>query len=260
MDRDTLTVGVLTPHAAAGPEVELAEMAPGRVTAVVARVRPAGAAASWTPPTSAAGLRALAEPSTLERAAAPFRTGSVEVVAFASTTSGYVLGHRAEAALVEDLRRSCGVPVVASSSSAVAALRACGSRRVLLVHPPWFDDEVDELGARYFRDQGFTVSLSKAGRLPDDPSQVRPGPVVDWVLRHVEDETDTVFLAGNGFRAAGAIDELERRTGRLVLTANQVLLWSILTTTGTSWNPAGHGRLLLDTTAARERINGSSSG
>jgi maleate isomerase len=244
MDRDLLRVGVLTPHAAAGPEVELADMAPGRVTAVVARVRPAGATASWTPPTSASGLRALAAPSTVDRAAAPFRTGSVEVVAFASTTSGYVLGHRAEAALVDSLQQSCGVPVVASSSSAVAALRACGSRRILLVHPPWFDDEVDGLGSAYFRDQGFEVSLAKATGLPADPGRVRPGHVVDWVLRQAGD--DTVFLAGNGFRAAAAIDELERRTGRLVLTANQVLLWSILAATGTPWELTGYGRLLRD--------------
>jgi maleate isomerase len=245
MDRGTLRVGVLTPHAAAGPEVELPDMAPGRVTAVVARVRPPGAAASWTPPSSASGLRALADPSSVDRAAAPFRTGSVEVVAFASTSSGYVLGHRAEAALVDSLRQSCGVPVVASSSSAVEALRACGSRRVLLVHPPWFDDEIDALGSRYFRDQGFEVSLSKASGLPDDPGAVRPVQVVHWVLRHVG-EADTVFLAGNGFRAARAIEELERRTGQLVLAANQVLLWSILAATHTPWDVTGYGRLLRD--------------
>ena len=32
-------------------------------------------------------------------------------------------------------------------------------------------------------------------------------------------------MAGNGFRAARAVPELEQRTGRLVLQANQVLLW-----------------------------------
>ncbi|HEY6746651.1 MAG TPA: hypothetical protein VI357_13145 [Mycobacteriales bacterium] len=246
MDGDVgvLRVGVLTPHAAPGPEVELPAMAPGRVTAVVSRIRPAGAAGSWTPPTSAAGLRALADPSIVDRAAAPFRAGAVDVVAFASTTSGYALGHRGEADLVEGLRRSCGVPAVGSGPAAVAALRACGSRRVALVHPPWFDGEVDELGARYFRDQGFAVALHKADGLPDDPARVRPGPVADWVARHVGDEADAVFLAGNGFRAAAAIEELERRTGRPVLTANQVLLWSILAATGTRWDVTGYGRLL----------------
>ena len=248
---DTLGVGVLTPHAAAGPEVEFADMAPGRVTAVIARVRPADASASWTPPTSAAGLRALAAPSTVERAAAPFRTGSVEAVVYASTSTGYVLGPRAEAALVEGLRQSCGVPVVASSASAVAALRACESHRLILVHPPWFDDEIDELGASYFRDQGFDVSLARAEGLPDDPSRVRPEHIVDWVFRHIGAGTGTLFFAGNGFRAAGAIDELERHTGRLVLTANQVLLWSILDATRTPWKLPGHGRLLRSGPARR---------
>jgi maleate isomerase len=239
-------VGVVTPHAAAGPEVELPDMVPGRVTAVVARVRPAGADASWTPPSAAPGLRSLADPASVARAAAPFRAGSVEVVAFASTSTSYVLGPRAEAALVEGLRRSCGVPVVASGSSAVAALRACGSRRVALVHPPWFAADVEELGCRYFRDQGFEVSPIRATGLPPDPGAVRPAQVVDWVLRHVGDDADAVFLAGNGFRAARAIEELERRTGRLTLTANQVLLRSILTATGAPWPVTGYGRLLHD--------------
>ena len=37
--------GVLTPHAAAGPETELPDMASGRVVAVVTRIRPPGIAA-----------------------------------------------------------------------------------------------------------------------------------------------------------------------------------------------------------------------
>ncbi len=58
-----------------------------------------------------------------------------------------------------------------------------------------------------------------------------PQRVIDWVEHHVEDRAEAVFLAGNGFRAAGAIDELELRTGRLVIEANQALLWGILAAT-----------------------------
>ncbi len=38
-------------------------------------------------------------------------------------------------------------------------------------------------------------------------------------------------MDGNGFRAAQTVTEQEQRTGRLVLQANQVLLWSILAAT-----------------------------
>jgi maleate cis-trans isomerase len=40
------------------------------------------------------------------------------------------------------------------------------------------------------------------------------------------------------------VEELELRTGRLVLAANQALLWGILAATGTLWGITGHGRLL----------------
>src|SRR3954469_9441893 len=36
----------------------------------------------------------------------------------------------------------------------------------------------------------------------------------------------------------------ELRTGRLVLEANQALLWGVLAATGTGWDITGHGRLL----------------
>jgi len=32
--------------------------------------------------------------------------------------------------------------------------------RLALVHPPWFDDEVNELGASYFASQDVTVIMS----------------------------------------------------------------------------------------------------
>ena len=59
-----VTVGVLTPHAAAGPEAELPDMAPGQVITQVSRIPAKGATVDspGSPPTSPAGLRALAEP------------------------------------------------------------------------------------------------------------------------------------------------------------------------------------------------------
>ena len=222
--RTGITVGVVTPHLAAGPEVELPEMTAGRVAVVVERIRPD-------------------DPEALDRGAARFGDGSVDAVAYASTMSGYALGQVAETALVERLRGLCGVPVVASAASAVDALRVCGARRVALIHPPWFEDVTDALGVAYFRDQGFEIVLAKATDLPDDPREVRAEDVVDRVGRDLGEEVDAMFFAGNGFRAAAAIEELERRTGLVVLEANQVLLWSILGATESTWDIAGYGRL-----------------
>ena len=252
MTRDRLTVGVVTPHEAAGPEVELPAMTRGRVATVVSRTGSppeATQALSRAHPPGHAQLRASTGPAALDRAAATFRGSTLAAVVHASTTCGYVLGHREETALVERLSQRFAVPAVASCAAAVAALRAQQVERVQLVHPPWFDDGFDELGAAYFRSQGFDTVVTTASGLPRDPARVDPQDVVDWVGRHVEDRAEAVFLAGNGFRAAGTVEQLELRTGRLVLQANQALLWGILTATGTRWDVTGHGRLLRERTA-----------
>lgn len=249
---DLLTVGVVTPHAAAGPELELPAMTSGRVATVVFRTgSPSGASRAplGAVPSAHVGLRASTEPAEIDRAAVSLRGRTLAAVAHASTTAGYVIGHRDEAAAVERLSQRFGVPAVASCAAAAAALRTNRVGRVQLVHPLWFDDTFDELGAAYFRGQGFDAVVTKAVGLPGDPARVEPEDVVDWVEHHVADRAEAVFLAGNGFRAAGAVAELERRTGRLVLEANQVLLWAILAATGAGWDVTGHGRLLRASTS-----------
>jgi maleate isomerase len=229
-----LRVGVLTPHAAPGPEVELPEMAALEV--VVARITP-------EPPSAAAELRALATPSALRSAVASLLDASVGVIAYASTTSGYAIGPAAEANLISSLGRMAGLPVVTSGLAATRALKTFGVWRVALIHPPWFEEELGDLGASYFRDQGIDVVTLTATPLPKDPDRVRPEQVIDFVSGQVDASTEAVFIAGTGFRAAHAIEVLERRTGQLVLEANQVLLWSILAATGTKLQIDGYGGL-----------------
>jgi maleate isomerase len=81
-------------------------------------------------------LLASTEPAALDRAAVSFVGRTLAAVAHASTTSGYVIGHREEAALVECLSQRFDVPAIASCAAAAAALRTHGVGQVQLVHPP----------------------------------------------------------------------------------------------------------------------------
>ena len=121
-----ISIGVLTPHAAGGPAAELSDMAPGRVVTQVSRIPAPNAdgSAPGTPPTSPSGLRALTAPSALDGAAAHLVGGSVDVIGYASTSTGYAIGANAEAAMLERLSRRWSLPVVGTSLSAGAALRA----------------------------------------------------------------------------------------------------------------------------------------
>jgi maleate isomerase len=224
-------------------------MAPGQVVTRLSRIPAPGAdvSAPGTPPTSPSGLRELTAPSVLDQAAEAFGDGSVDVIGYASTSTGYAIGFDAEAAMVARLSQRWSLPVAGTSLSAAAALQALDLQRVALVHPPWFDQELNDLGAAYFRSQGFEVVSSESADLVNDPMRIEPGAVVEWIAGHVGDDAEVVFIGGTGFRAVRAIKALEERLGRPVLESNQVLLWSILGKVDAEIQVAGYGRLLSQT-------------
>jgi maleate isomerase len=239
-----IRVGVLTPHAAAGPEEELPAMAPGRVVADVVRITaaPGPAGAETAPPATPAGLRALTEPPVLDEAARML-PDSIDVAGYASTTSAYAIGFEQEAQLVSRLSALLAVPVASTCAAAVLGLRALSVQRVALIGAPWFDPELNDLGAAYFRSQGFDVVSSASAELSKEPERIASADVVAWTSCHVGDDAEGVFIGGNGFQAAAAIEPLEAIIARPVLTANQVLLWNLLARAGAPDTVSGLGRL-----------------
>jgi maleate isomerase len=219
-------------------------MAPGRVLTCVARVSAdAPAVGGGADPTSPAGLRELTASPLLDEAAVLLARGSVDAIGYASTSSGYAIGFDTETAFVTRLSRRVGIPVVATCTAAVLALRVLEVERIALVDPPWFDPELNELGAAYFQWAGFDVVSSTSAALSRDPGRIEPAAVYEWTSRHVSDDVDAIFIGGNGFRAAGAIACLEAAIDRPVVTSNQVLLWSLLVQAGATLEVSGYGRL-----------------
>lgn len=239
-------IGVLTPHADIGPECELPAMAPDDVTVHAARVpfgaMAAGGAMDATIPLEP--VRAFADPPHLDDAAELLAGAPVQAIAFAFTSSAYVIGAQAEADMISRLQaRTRAIPVVATCSAAAAALRTLGIERMALLDPPWFDRELDALGAAYFAEQGFDVVYHSPCDLPADQHRIDPSALFEYALDQVPEHADAVFIGGNGMRAVGVIEALERKLGRPVLTANQVLLWAALAAAGTRSSVEGYGCL-----------------
>ena len=199
-------IGLLpTLHADIGPECELQGMSPPDVTIHSARV-PFGAMAAgggMDPTIPLAPVRAFAEPPDLDRALELLAAAPVQAIAFGFTSSAYVIGHEGEAAMIQRLEeRSRGIPVVPTCAAAVEALRALGVRRLALVSPPWFDAELDALGAAYFENQGFEVVHHAPCDLPSDQHSIKPAELYDSVRDHTSDLAEGVLNpGGNGLRA-----------------------------------------------------------
>ncbi|MFN2544756.1 MAG: aspartate/glutamate racemase family protein [Actinomycetota bacterium] len=202
-------------------------------------------------------VRAFAESSDLDEAVRMLAAAPLHAIAYGFTSSAYVIGDAGETAMLQRLRdQSAGIPVVATVTAVVEALRALDIRRIALFDPPWFDVELNALGRRYYESAGFEVVLSSPCDLPSGQALIQPRELHGWIRSRVPDAADAIVLGGNGFRAVGVIETLEADTGRPVVTPNQVLLWAALRAAGADTSlVSGFGRVFsIDpTTSAGSR-------
>jgi len=253
-------IGLLTPHNDIVPESEFWAMAPEGVSIHVARV-PFGITAG-TAHLGTDAVRAFAAPPAVDEAAALLAAAPIHVMVYGFTSSSYVLGADADAALKGRLeQRTDGIPVVIPCVAAVLGLRSLGVRTLALVDPPWFSVETNAMGATYFRRQGIeVVHHTPAGfpvrAVPEGQRDVHPGQLYEWVRAKVPPSAEAVFVGGNGFRAVGVIAALEADLQRPVLTANQVAFWHALHLAKTKVPVVGYGRLFEQTCQSEENRGG----
>lgn len=238
-------IGVVVPHADIGPEAELQAMAPPEVSIHAHRLhfgamRPGGV---MDPKIPHQPVTSFTDAPYLDDTVESLAASPLDVIALGFTSSSYKHGVDGERALLDRLApRSRQMPLVSTCLAATEAMRALGVRSMALVNPPWFDEELDAAGAKYFTDQGFDVVHHAPSGLPSSQADIIPGLLFDWV-RSVAGDAEAVFIAGNGQRAVGVVDALERELGIAVLTANQVLLWQALREVAPDVEVSGYGRV-----------------
>ena len=239
-------VGVLTPHGDIGPESELQAMAPDGVRVHAARV-PFGAMATgglMDPTIPLAPVRAFVKPPAIDEAAALLAAAPIGAIGIGFTSSSYAGGPDAERKVVERLmQHTAGIPVVATCAAAVTGFRHLDAGRIALFDPPWFDAELNRLGAEYFASQGLEVVVHLPCQLPSAQRSINPSDLFAWIVEHTPDDAEAVFIGGNGFRSVGVIAGLEEDLGRPVVTANSALLWSLLHAARSAARPTGYGEL-----------------
>lgn len=226
-------IGVLTPASDPVPESEMWAMAPQGVSVHASRV-----------PRQAGSFGSFAEAPHVDGAAELLAGLGLRVIVYAYTSSSYALGSEADEALRIRLEtHTPGIPIVLTAPAASEALRILGVHRVALVHPPWFTDEVNDKGSAYFRARGFEV-VSCARMMPARRwAEVAPAELYDWTKANVPRQAEAVFIGGNGLRAIGVIESLEKALGRPVLTANQVAFWQALRRVGITSKIPQYGRI-----------------
>src|ERR671935_1571592 len=182
----------------------------------------------------------------IETGARYLATARVDVVAYGCTTGSFYKGPGWDRDMLALIEREAGVPAVATAPSVVAALRAFGARRVSVATP--YPDWNNQRLRAYLEAEGFEVlnvdgepqAAASGNQGINDQS---PESVVAFASRVCRPEADALLCSCTAWRSVEAVDALERRTGKPVVTSNQATIWMALGAIGVAEPVRGFGRL-----------------
>ncbi len=242
-----IRIGAVVPHADVGPESELQAMVTDEITIHGSRLyfsaMRAGGEMDEKIPHDPVAMFAL--PPYVDEAVESLAASPLDALCLAFTSSAYKHGPDGERALIERLRpRSRDIPIVSTCLSAERALVQLNTKRLAIINPPWFDADLDGLGADYFEQAGFRVVHHAPCGLQSGQKYITPQSLYNWIEKVVaKSNADTVFVAGNGQRSVGIIDAVEKTLGISMITSNQVILWDALRSINASVEIKGYGKL-----------------
>jgi maleate isomerase len=167
-------------------------------------------------------------------------------IAYGCTASSIVQGHAFDAHLREEIRSIAGVPGTSATNSIFTACSKLGMKRVTAISP--YTAEVDTAEHRFFAEGGIETIAGAHMGISDGFRLAEPSPeaILDFALGAWDPASDGVIIACLNFRSHPIIEELERRTGKPVVTSTQATLWHVLRLAGVATPIPGCGRLLRD--------------
>ena len=237
-------IGVMVPSTNTTFEGDFQLVAPGDVTIHGQRL--------WLT-NDAAGAEGMDRMNAeVEAGARYLATARVDVIAYGCTTGSFYRGPGWDREMIALIEGAAGVPAVAASPSVVAALRFFGAQAISVAtpYPDWNNRQL----RAYLEAVGFSVlnvegepraaASGNQGINDSDPEEV-----VAFASRVCRPDADALLCSCTAWRSVEAVAELERRTGKPVVTSNQASIWASFRALGLRPSLKGFGRLLQDLAA-----------
>lgn len=180
----------------------------------------------------------------VEMQAAGLGQARVDAILFTQTSASYLLGHDYDRAVQARIEAASGRPALTAAQTVDDALRAVGAKHVALASP--FPNDANALSAAYLEESGFNVVGSAGLGVTDNYSisRIHREQVVEVGLRADRSEADAVVMPGGNMPCLGAVEELEQRLGKPVITTNAAGIWALLRRFGGYAGIEGFGVLL----------------
>ena len=173
-----------------------------------------------------------------------------DILVYACTSGTYHKGYiQFDREMSDEMQLVSGVPSITAVGACIEAFKFMGSKR-LSIAGPYRHFHLRQRLKPLLEEAGFDV-LSADGEpwMQDsmNPLEIEEETVqtiIDFVPTVVQDEADTIFLPGTAWRALDAVEPLEQKLGKTVISVNQATIWLALRRVGWTEPISGFGSLL----------------
>ncbi|HYM72617.1 MAG TPA: hypothetical protein VET89_06515 [Stellaceae bacterium] len=180
------------------------------------------------------------------RAIHQLKSARPHAIAYGCTASSVVQGHEYDAHLRREITRIAGVPATTATFSLLSACRALGLQRVTAVSP--YTEAIDTLEHKFFAESGIVIAAGDHLDIDEGFRLAEPGldEIVDLALGAWDPASDGLMIACLNFRSHLAIEAIEQRIGKPVISSTQAVLWHVMRLAGVEAKIPGYGRLLRE--------------
>lgn len=191
-------------------------------------------------PTTPETLRQMG-PRLLDTAALLSPVAPLAAVYYSCTAGTVALGETAVAAAIR--MHLPDTPVVTPPGAALIAFAALGVRRVALLTP--YLPETTRPMVGWFVEHGLEIVRAACLGMEDDRDMARltTASIVEAAVAADDPAAEALFVSCTALPAISAVEEIERRIGKPVVTSNQAALWQLRGHAGVGGPLPGAGRL-----------------
>ena len=128
-------------------------------------------------------------------------------------------------------------------TAAVSALKTLKIKKLSIFTP--YTDEINQSVINYFKKENIDiVELSYFDIASDlDIGKVDPGYLLDVLLKKDLSNSDALFVSCTALPVLSIIKDLEKKTGKIILSSNQTLIWDTLKQVNFKNEVEGYGEL-----------------
>jgi len=171
--------------------------------------------------------------------------GNNSAIAFACTAGSLIGGPGWDKNEIKSMEtNSKGIPCTTTATAAEEAMRFMGLKKIVIAGP--YLDEVNRMFKEFYEGSGFKV-LKVAGLQIEDLYEMgvtKPSQAYQIAMKSVVPEADGIFIACTNFRCSDVIEEIEKDSGKPVVTANQATAWHLMKLLKIDDPIEGYGQLL----------------